>query len=38
MEYNVNRVASSKYESLIVSVNKGETNASYNLLAEEAFV
>lgn len=38
MEYNVNRVASSKYEPLSVSVNKGETNASYNLIGEEAFV
>lgn len=38
MEYNVNRVASSKYESLSVSVNKGEANASYNLIGEEAFV
>jgi hypothetical protein len=38
MEYNVNRVASSKYEPLSVSTNKGEANASYNLIGEEAFV
>lgn len=38
LEYNVNRVASSKYESLSISVNKGEANPSYDLLAEEAFV
>jgi len=38
MEYNVNRVASTKYESLYVSVNKGEANPSYNLIGEEAFV
>lgn len=38
MEYNVNRVASSKYEALPVSVNKGETNPSYSLIGEEAFV
>lgn len=38
MEYDVNRVASSKYTSLRVSVNKGEVNPSYNLLGEEAFV
>nr|YP_009945048.1 GIY-YIG endonuclease [Monilinia laxa]QOE17412.1 GIY-YIG endonuclease [Monilinia laxa]QYB19846.1 GIY-YIG endonuclease [Monilinia laxa]QYB19931.1 GIY-YIG endonuclease [Monilinia laxa]QYB20103.1 GIY-YIG endonuclease [Monilinia laxa]QYB20169.1 GIY-YIG endonuclease [Monilinia laxa] len=37
VEYNVNRVASSKYESLYISVNKGEANPSYNLLAEEAY-
>lgn len=38
MEYNVNKVASSKYESLSISVNKGEANPSDNLLSEEAFV
>lgn len=38
MEYNVNRVASTKYESLYVSVNKGEANPSYDLIGEEAFV
>lgn len=38
MEYNVNRVASTKYESLYVSVNKGEENPSYNLIGEQAFV
>lgn len=38
MKYNVNRIASSRYESLQVSINKGEANASYNLIGEEAFV
>lgn len=38
VEYNVNRVASSKYTSLHVCVNKGEAYASYNLIGEEAFV
>nr|YP_009568484.1 hypothetical protein [Drechslerella brochopaga]QBL02564.1 hypothetical protein [Drechslerella brochopaga] len=38
MKYNVNRIASSKYEPLYVSVNKGEANPSYNLIGEEAFV
>lgn len=37
LDYNVNRVASSKYESSEVSVNLGEDNPSYNLKREQAF-
>lgn len=37
LDYNVNRVASSKYESSGVSVNLGEDNPSYNLKREQAF-
>ena len=38
LEYNVNRVASSKYESSFSSNNEGVNNPSYNLKGEEAFV
>lgn len=38
LEYNVNRVASSKYESSFSSINEGVNNPSYNLKGEEAFV
>lgn len=38
MEYNVSRVASSKYATSSVSVNKGEANPSYNLRGEESLV
>lgn len=38
LDYNVNKVASSKYESLGVSVNLGRDNPSYNLKGEQAFV
>ena len=37
-EYNVNRVASSKYISTSSSINEGVNNPSYNLKGEKAFV
>lgn len=38
LEYNINRVASSKYNTLMDSVNQGVSNPSYDNKGEEAFV